>query len=376
MTEIRQTPMGGKLKDFLNVVDYIYRNDAAYVRPLDQELKDRLDPKKNPFFEHAEGTIFTAHRNGQCVGRITAQIDREHLERYKDDTGFFGFLDTTDEPEVARELLAAAEGWLKAKGMKRVRGPLSLNINEETGCLVDGFDTPPYILMPHHRPYQSTLIEQAGYAKEKDFYAWKYAVGDLNARTRKARDEIAKLPEVTARPVSLKDVERDVEIMVDIFNDAWSDNWGFVPATRKEVRKMGEDFKMILIPEITRIVSIDGEPAAVAVALPNLNELIGDLHGKLFPLGLPKLLYRLKVKGPKSGRMFILGIRKKWRHVRKYAGLSAYLYAEMNDAGRRIGMTEGELSWTLEDNGPVNAGIRLLGSHVYKKYRVYSKGLS
>jgi hypothetical protein len=376
MVEIRETPMGANLKDFLDVVDTVYRGDPNYVRALDQDLKDRLNTKKNPFFEHGEGTTFTAYKDGRCVGRITAQLDHGHLDRYKDQTGFFGFLDTIDDPEVAKDLLAAAEAWVKAKGMKKIRGPLSLNINEELGVLVDGFGTPPYFLMPHHRPYQSGLIEQAGYAKEKDFYAWKYTVSDLNTRTRKAHGEIAALPELTSRPVSMKDMERDVEIIVDIFNDAWSDNWGFVPATKNEVRKMAQDFKLVLIPDITRIVSIEGEPAAVAVALPNLNELIADLHGKLFPLGLPKLLWRLKVKGPKSGRLFILGIRKKWRHVRKYAGLSSYLYAELNDAGRRIGMTEGELSWTLEDNGPVNAGIRLLGSQIYKRYRLYTKELA
>ena len=376
MTEIRETPMGGDLKDFLEVVEDIYRADPNYVRALDLDLKDRLNPKKNPFFEHGEGTTFTAYKAGRCVGRITAQIDRGHLERYKDDTGFFGFLDTVDEPDVARELLSAAERWLKSRGMKKVRGPLSLNINEELGVLVEGFDTPPYFMMPHHLPYQGGLVEQAGYVKEKDFYAWKYTVGDLNARTRKAHAEIAAMPEVTGRPMSMKHMQRDVDIIVDVFNDAWSDNWGFVPATKKEVQKMAEDFKLILIPDITRIVTIDGEPAAVALALPNLNELIADLHGKLFPFGIAKLLWRLKVKGPKSGRLVILGIRKKWRHVRKYAALSAYLYAEMNDAGRKIGMTKGELSWTLEDNAPVNTGIKVLGSQIYKRYRLYTKELA
>ena len=376
MVEIRQTPMGGPLKDFLNVVNYIYKDDPSYVRPLDQELKDRLSPKKNPFFEHGEGAIFTAHRNGMCVGRITAQIDRGHLDRYNDETGFFGFLDTTDDEEVARELLARAESWLRGKGMKRARGPLSLSINEELGCLIDGFDTPPYLLMPHHRPYQAALIEKAGYAKEKDFFAWHYTVGEPNARVKKAQADVKAMPEVTSRMVSMKHVERDVAIIVDIFNDAWSDNWGFVPSTKNEVRKMASDFKMILIPEITRITSIDGEPAAVAIALPNLNELTKDLGGKLFPFGLAKLLYRLKVKGPKTARLVILGIRKKYRHVRKYAGLSAYLYAEMNDSGRKIGMTEGELGWTLEDNGPVNVGIKVMGGRVYKKYRLFSKSIA
>lgn len=365
--------MGGDLKDFLDVVDYIYRDDASFVRPLNMDLKQRLNPKKNPFFEHAEGTAFVAYRNGKCVGRCTAQVDREHLDRYRDDTGFFGFFDTIDDEDVARELLARAESWLRGKGMKKARGPFSLSINEEMGCLVEGFETPPYVLMPHHRPYQASLIEKAGYAKEKDVFAWSYTVGDLNARTKRAHEEIKALPEVTCRLMSLKDIERDVQIVVELFNDAWKDNWAFVPMTRNEVRKLAQDFRVLLEPELTRLVSIDGEPAAFAVAIPNLNEMVKDLNGRLFPLGLPKLLYRLKVQGPKSARLLLLGIRSKHRNVRKYAGLSAFLYAEMNEAGRKLGIPQGELSWTLEDNGAVNAGIRMMGAKVHKKYRVFSK---
>jgi hypothetical protein len=376
MLEIRQVPMGGDVRDFLDVVSYIYKDDPAFIRPLDQDLKDRLNPKKNPLFDHAEGTIFLAYRNGKCVGRITATIDREHLERHRDSTGFWGFFDTVDDPEVARELLARAEAWLRGKGMTRARGPISMSINEELGCLVEGFDTPPVFMNPHHRPYQGGLIEGAGYTKLKDFFGWHYVVGELNARAKRGYDEISALPEVKSRPVSMKDMERDVGIIVDVFNDAWSDNWGFVPATKNEVRKMASDFKLILEPGITRIVTIDGEPAAVAVALPNLNELARDLKGKLFPTGLFKLLYRLKVQGPKSARLLILGIRKKYRHVRKYAGLSAFLYAELNDNGKKLGIEWGELGWTLEDNGPVNAGIRMMGAKPYKKYRVFDKALS
>lgn len=376
MLELRNVPMGGNLKDFLDVTDVIYRDDRCFVRPLDMDLGDRLNPKKNPFFEHAEGTVFLAYKDGRCVGRATAQVDKEHLERHRDDTGFFGFLDTVDDEEVARELLARAEGWLRDRGMKRARGPMSLSINEEMGCLIEGFDTPPMIMTPHHRPYQAGLIEKAGYTKCKDVYAWRYRVGDLSARVRRARDELAKLPELSARPVNMKDLERDVRVVVDVFNDAWSENWGFCPLTRAEVAKMAADFKLILIPDLTRIVLIDGEPAAVALAIPNVNEMIADLRGKLFPLGLLKLLYRLKVRGPRSGRLAILGVRKRFRAQRKYAPLSAFLYAEMNDAGKKLGIETGELSWTLEDNGPVNAGIRMMGGEIYKKYRVFDKILT
>ncbi len=376
MVDIRQTAMGGDLGDFLGVVDRIYKDDPRYIRPLNMDLRDRLDPKKNPFFEHAEGTVFTAYENRKCVGRITAQIDKEHLDRHKDQTGFFGFFDTIDDPEVARELLARAESWLRQRGMKKVRGPYSLSINEESGCLVEGFDEPPVLLNPHHRSYQGGLIEQAGYTKEKDLYGWRYEVGDLNARVRKARDDIRAMPEVVSRPLSKKDLERDVKITLDIFNDAWAENWGFVPMTKKEADKMSADLKLFLVPEITRIVTIDGEPAAVALAMPNINELIPDLHGKLFPLGIAKLLYRLKVEGAKSGRLLILGIKKKFRLQRKYAGLSLFLYAEMNDGGRKCGMTWGELGWTLEDNAAVNTGIRMMGAKKYKTYRVYTKDLA
>ncbi|HEY8074153.1 MAG TPA: hypothetical protein VIF62_08590, partial [Labilithrix sp.] len=190
MVEIRQTPMGGDIKDFLNVVDDIYKGDPRYIRPLNMDVGDRLNPKKNPFFEHAEGVIFTAYKNGRCVGRATAQVDREHIERYKDGTGFFGFLDTVDDADVTAELLGRAETWLRERGMKRVRGPLSLSMNEEIGTLIEGFDSAPVLMYPHHRPYQGGLIEKAGYEKVKDVYSWRYEVGEVNARVKKAREEV------------------------------------------------------------------------------------------------------------------------------------------------------------------------------------------
>jgi len=373
--QIVERPFGVDTGRFLDVARKIYRDDPNAVTPLDMDMKDRFDPKKNPFFEHAEGTTFIAVRNGVDVGRCTAQIDKEHLDRYHDDVGFFGFLDTIDDPAVAKALLDAASAWLRKKGMKKIRGPMSLCINEEMGCLVDGFDTPPAILMPHHRKYQGGLIEAAGFVKEKDVFAWKYFVDEVPARPKRAHAEVLALPEVKIRTVDTKHMERDVREVMDIFNDAWKDNWCFVPLTESELKKMAADMKMILIPDLALIAEIDGEPAAVSIALPNINELIRDLDGKLFPFGLPKLLWRLKVKGPTSGRLLILGIRKKFRVQKKYGGLSAALYVEMSERGKKIGIKWGELSWTLEDNAPVNIGIKSMGGKVYKTYRVYVKDL-
>ncbi len=372
--EIREIPIGGKLGDFLSVVDSIYQDDPQYVRPLNMEIKDRLS-RKNPFFEHGEAAIFTAYRGGTCVGRCTASIDREHLARYQDDTGFFGFIDTVNDAEVATALLDSARRWLGDRGMKRIRGPLSLGINEEIGCLVEGFDTPPMVMMAHHRPYQGELIEEAGFQKVKDLYAWRYEVGKVSKRATKARADIEAMPEVRTRTVDMKNLEGDIRTLMDIYNDAWSDNWGFVPLTEGELSKMAADMKLIVMPDLALITEIDGEPSAVALALPNINHMIGDLHGSLLPTGALKLLYRLKLRGPKQARLIILGIRKKYRHVRKYAALSTYLYVKMNEAAAKRGIEWGELSWTLEDNAPVNVGIKFMGGKVYKRYRMYERSI-
>jgi len=364
-----------RLRDFLDLARDIYESDPAWVRPLDMDVEDRLNPKKNPFFEHGEAAAFVAYRDGKRVGRITAQVDRAHLERHKDDAGFFGFLDTRDDAAVARALLDKAASWVGSRGMKKLRGPLSLNVNEEMGCLVEGFEHPPVIMMPHHRPYQGGLIEQAGLSKIKDVYAWTYDVGKVPQRAQKAYDDILAMHEVTVRPVNPRYMLDEVRIIMDIFNDAWSDNWGFVPLSQSELTKMASDMKLILVPELTFIVSIEGKPAAVALALPNINELIGDFDGKLSIVTVPKLLWRLKVRGAKSGRLIILGVRKEYRHVRRFAGVSAYLYVAMNQAAQKLGMTRGELGWTLEDNAAINAGIRLMGGRIYKKYRVYERSL-
>ncbi|MSP23699.1 MAG: hypothetical protein EXR75_00750 [Myxococcales bacterium] len=374
--EIRSIDGGRKVRrDFLNVVDSIYATDPAFVRSLDMDISDRLDRKKNPFFEHGEATAFVAYLDQVPVGRISASIDRLHTERHCDGAGFFGFFDTIDDARVAEALLDAAAEWLRQKGAERMRGPFSLSINEECGCLVSGFESPPMIMMPHHRPHQGALIEAAGLTKSKDLFAWRYEVGSVPRRAQKAFDEITNLPEIEAREVDLKHLERDVELIMGVFNDAWSDNWGFLPATPREVQKMAADLSMIALPQLTQLVFINGEVAAVALALPNVNEMIHDAKGQLFPTGALKLWWRLRVRGPKSARLIVLGITKKWRHARRYAGLSAYLYVKLNQSAHMLGIRSGELGWTLEDNAPINVAIKMMGGHVHKTYRIYERPL-
>ena len=371
--EIKQHQPGKDLKDFIQVAFEVYRDDPAWVPPLHMEITDRLTPEKNPFFEHAEVALFTAWKDGKAVGRISAQIDHEHLRIHEDNAGFFGFFDTVDDQEVASALIAAAEDWLASRGMTVMRGPFSLSINEETGLLVEGFDSPPTIMSPHHRSYQGALAEAAGLQKVKDCYGWKHQVVPAPARAQRAWEAITSLPEVRFRSVNPRNLKKEVRDILDVFNDAWQHNWGFVPATDAEAKKMAADLQLILDKELSFFAEIDGQPVAICVCLPNLNEVIFDFGGKLNPVTVGKLIWRLKIRGPKSARLMLLGIRTDLRGKKRYAPLAMAVIAELVRRGLRQGYEWAELGWTLEDNGLINAAIRSMGATIYKRYRLFEK---
>jgi hypothetical protein len=374
--DIRVHLPGDDVTPFVEAGKEMFRGDPAFIAPLDFEFKERLDPAKNPFFLRAEVILFTAWRGGRCVGRCSAQIDREHLKLWRDDTGFFGFFDTIDDDEVGRALIDAAASWLKTRGMKRMLGPMSLYVNEEVGVLVDGFEHPPVFLMAHSRPWQGSVAEAAGLVKEKDLLAWRYEKGPFPARVQQAWEDVKKLPEVKLRNIDKKNIEREIRAVMDIYNDAWQGKWAMVPALPEEVAKVAQDLKLVIDPDLAFIAEVHGEPMGMCIMLPNLNEAIADLDGKLFPFGAAKLLYRLKVKHPRSTRLMMLGLKGDVRkNVRRYGGLSAAMYVEVAKRGIEKGYEWGELSWTREDDKPINLGIRSMGAKPYKKYRVYSKAL-
>jgi len=373
--EIREHRPGRDIKDFVRFHHTLYANDPAWVAPLDMELMDRLSPGKNPFFEHAEVALFSAWKDGRMLGRISAQIDHEHLKLHDDGAAFFGFFDTVDDPEVAKALLARAEAWATERGMKVLRGPFSLSINEASGTLIEGFEHPPVVMMPHALPHQAGLAEQAGYDKAKDLFCWRYDVQKIPPRATRAWEAVDALPEVRFRSVDRSNMLSELEILLEIFNDAWSENWGFVPSTPAEVRKAAADMKLLIDPDLAFFAEIDGRPMGICVCLPNLNEATRDIHGKLFPFGFAKMLWRLKVKGPKSARLMLLGLRKELRGVKRYGALSTAMYVELTRRGVPKGYEWAELSWTLEDNRPINLGIRAMGGEIYKKYRIFEKAL-
>jgi hypothetical protein len=376
--EIRTHQPGRDVADFIRAGDVVFRQDPSWVKPLDMMIGDRLNPKKEPFYQHGEAILFTAWKNGQLAGRSSASIDRTWLATWNDATGHFGYFDTIDDPEVARALISSAEQWLRGKGMKRMNGPMSLSANQDVGVLVEGFQYPPVVDMGHSRTYQGALAEACGLTKEKDLYAWRYDTRDgLNARTQRAWEQIKQMPEVHLRTVDLSRLRQELDIVMDIYNDTWAGKWGYVPLSSAELDKMASDLKLVIDKDMAFIAEIDGKPAGICICVPNLNEVIGDLDGKLFPGGWAKLVYRTKVKHPTSARLIALGVKADIRkNVKRYGYLSAAMYVEVAKRGMGKGYKWAELSWTREDDAPINLGIRSMGATVYKKYRVYEKPLA
>lgn len=375
--EIRTHEPGKDTADFIRAGNVVYAGDPTWIQPLHMMIGDRLNPKKEPFHAHAEVALFTAWKDGKLVGRTSATVDRTWLETYRDDTGHFGYFDTIDDAEVARALLASAESWLRERGMKRMNGPMSLSANHEIGVLVDGFEHPPVIDMGHSRRYQGALAEACGLVKEKDLYAWRYETKDgFNARTQKAWEQIQSMKDVRLRSVEPRRMREELDLIMEIYNETWAGKWAYVPISSAELDKMASDLSLVLDPDLAFIAEVDGQAAGMCIAVPNLNEAIRDLGGSLFPFGWTKLIYRTKVSHPVSARLILLGVRQSIRkNVKQYGYLSAAMYVEVSKRGRAKGYEWAELSWTREDDSPINLGIRSMGARIYKTYRVYEKRL-
>ena len=363
-------------KLFLDVPFALYDKGSNWVAPLYFERFEHLDPKKNPYFQHAETQLFLAEVNGKPVGRISAQIDRLHLERYHDGTGQFGFLEATNEPEVFAALFNAAEGWLKSRGMKRVRGPFSFSINDETGLLINGFDRPPNMLMGHALPYYAKRVEEAGFSKAKDVIAYYY--DDKNTLPKAlsiAYERAMKSRHIEVRPLDKKNLARDLDIILSIHSDAWSENWGFIPFTPEELKVLGDNLKILVKKEFIAIASYKGVPAAMAVTLPNINEWIDGLDGKLLPFGWARIVWNLFGRPPNSVRMPLMGVRKEFHGTLVGSSLALAVIQTVRRYHIGRGTKSGELSWILEDNLPMRHMIETLGASPYKTYRVYEKAL-
>jgi hypothetical protein len=374
-TPLRLTPVSGRraLTHFIRLPWAIYANDPAWVPPLRLERRQHLAPS-NPYFAHARWQGWLAWRGDRPVGRISAQVDRLHLEQHQDATGFFGLLEAVDDAAVFQALFDTAEGWVRVQGLRRVMGPFNLSINDESGLLVEGFETPPALLMGHARPYYGGRVEEQGYQPVKDLLAYRLRAdfpvpAAMQVLTRKVGDRIV------LRPLRRARLAEDLGLMREIFNDAWSHNWNFVPFTEAEFARIGRDLTRLIDPDFIQIAEVDGVAAAMIVLLPNLNELLADLDGRLLPFGWLKLLWRLRYAYPRSARVPLMGVKRCYHNTLLGTALTWLVIAALRPPAQRRGIQEVELSWILEDNFKIRNVIESLGGTVYKRYRVYQKAL-
>ena len=365
---------GKTLKEFIKFPYRLYQEDPHWNPPLYLERKEVLHPKKNPYYGHATVQLYLAKKDGKTAGRLSAQIDQEYEKFQGERVGHFGFFESIQDPMVASALFQEAETFFKSHRVSKVLGPYNFSSNEESGLLIDGFDQPLMTMMPYNPPYYADLIEASGYSKTKDLYAWKYEVGEIPQGPLEMAESLRDYPGLTIRNINPKNFAADIHTLMDIYNSAWSENWGFVPVTSEEAKKVAKDLKMILDPKIAFIAELDGEPAAMCVSIPNIYELIRGLKGRLFPAGFLKLWWRIRKKKYRSCRLMMFGIKKEFLGG-GLGGLSILLYVHMHRYAQQQAYQYGELSWTLEDNHPVNAGIEFMGGRRYKTYRVYQKNL-
>ena len=363
-------------KAFVHFAWRVYRNDPAWVPPLKDEVHGLLDPKRNPWFEHARAELWLAERGGEVVGRISAQVDDLVLEHMGAGTGQWGMFEALDG-EAAAALVQVAEDWLRTKGMTRSLGPISLSIWDEPGLEIEGFDEPPTAMMGHHRPEYRAWIEAAGYGKAKDLVTYALNIehwDDPLINRLIAAGE--RNPRIRIRQVDKSRFDEEARLILNLLNDAWSHNWGFVPLTEAEIRYAGKKLKPIIFNELVRIAELDGEAVAFMLTIPDINELIRDLNGELFPFNWIKLLWRLRKPRTRRLRVPLMGVARKL-HGTRMASQLAFMMIEFTrrDAVTKFGATHGEFGWILEDNKGMLSIAQLPGADINHRYRIYEKAL-
>jgi GNAT superfamily N-acetyltransferase len=368
LISVEEVRTGADLKAFVRLPHDLYLGDPDWVQPLDHDIYGRLD-KRHPYFEHAEAALFLAWRRGRVVGRIAATLNRLHNDYHKERVGFFGFFESVREFEVASALLDKAAAWLKKRNLTAMRGPASFSSNDEFGLFIGGDPGPPTFMMPYNPFWYGPLIEGSGFYKVMDLLAWEISDKDDIQRWSRLADRIAARENVTVRTLDPKHYARDVNIIRHLYSDAWAHNWGFIPMTEAEFELMAKELKPVLVPELIIFVVKDGLEVGFLLALPDLNEIIKDLHGRLFPFGFLKLTRGRR--DVSKARILAMGISREFQG----RGLDVFLYNAITKNGPAIGIHRGELSWVLETNTAMNNTLKRVGCRVSRTYRVYEREL-
>ncbi len=372
--QIKKVESKKELKQFIKMQWNIYQNDPNWVPPLIMDRMDLLNKEKNPFYQHAEMDLFLAYKDGEIVGRIAAITNENHNKFHEDNNGFFGFFESIDDQEVAKQLLDTVKSWLKEKGKDGIMGPVNPSTNDEAGLLVDGFGSPPFVLMCHNPPYYQKLIENYGLTKAKDLWAWfidsETANANIPEKMYRVAEKTQKKYGLTIRNIDFKNFKSEVKNLKEIYNNAWSKNWGFVPMTDAEFDHMAKDLKQVADKDFIYIVEKDGKAIGFSLTLPNINEVLKKIkNGKLFPFGLFKLLFG--IKKVTTVRVVTLGIVKEYQ----FGGFSSIMILKTIKTAFDKGLFGGEMSWILEDNQAMNSPIESLGAKVHKTYRIYHQNI-
>jgi len=372
---LRIVPLEGSrgTRDWLRVPHLVYAGDPAWVAPLDLLERYRISRAHAPIFALGDAQFFLAYRADQPVGRISAHFDRRYLDLHADGTGCFGFFECLNDPEAASALVTAAAHWLKSRGLSRMVGPLNYTTNEECGCLISGFDTPPAVLMPHGRPWTGSLLEGAGLSKEVDLFAYRSSPAELAARVAPIAAHVDPGSMMSVRFLDTRRFAEDIDLLVDIFNDAWSANWGFVPLSRKEIEELVSRTRWLVRDDTVRFGMVDGKAMAVAVSLPNFNEVIAPFRGRLLPFNWAKLIWKFWTGDIHSGRVSLLGLRRSYQSTPLAGAFLALVVRDMFAQSQRYPVDWLEFSWVLETNKRMVALARRLAGAPSKTYRIFSK---
>ncbi len=359
---------------FIKLPWLLYTGDKNWVPPLIFDVRKNLDPKRNPFFQHAEMEMFLAEKDGKLVGRIAAIKNDNHNKFHKVKAGFFGFFESIDDEEVSDLLLDTACEWVKSKGFDEILGPVNPSTNDECGLLIDGFDSPPVFLMTYNPKHYQAKIEDFGFEKAKDLYAYYIPSEVIN--NRKVMDKLERMAElikkrndVTTHKLNMKDLSNEVRKIEEVYNSAWETNWGFVPITTAEFDYLAESLKMVVDPDLVMFAEVAGKPAGFTLSLPDFNQVLKKVNGRLLPFGFLKIL-----TGKKKIdflRVIIMGVKPEYQKK----AIDSVFYLETIKNGNKNGYTGAEISWVLEDNMPMRMTAEKLGAHIYKTYRIYRKGL-
>ncbi|HHL42718.1 MAG TPA: hypothetical protein ENJ42_03805 [Hellea balneolensis] len=367
------------LKQFLAFPYDLYRNEPHWVAPLRFERAAQINPAKNPGLDGLTIQHFLARRGGEIVGRISAIKNQNHLDIYQDGAGHFGYFDAVNDEVVKTALLKRVEDWLLEQGLTKMVGPFNASINEEMGVLIDGFDTPPVLMMPFGRPDYQTTFESNGFTKAVDVFAYWT---DMHAGYPRPKIDttmtnyVKNDPDIVLRPMRMNGFMDEVKLAMSIFNDAWSENWGFIPFSDAQIKHMANELKPLIIKDFFWVCEYKGKPAAFILMVPNINEAIDDLDGKLLPFGWAKLIHRLKIKGLKTARIPLMGVRKEYQRSRAGLAMAASLSEKVFEMGRKRGFTHVEMSWILEDNKSMIRIIEQAQGVAYKTYRMYEKTIA